>query len=130
MQTLFYTSCTKQSNPTREIVFESKSDFDSSSTYATLSKTLGPTQSQILVAWVKGIKSNSQLVINKKNRENTRQRKTITCTRQYLRGSAICLRPQSCRDITIIKEEYRVLQSATIFSLSIKHNDHTTLKKP
>ena len=45
---------------------------------------------------------------NKKNRENTRQRRTITRTRQYLCGSAICLRPQSCRDFTIIREEYRV----------------------
>ena len=43
-----------------------------------------------------------------KIRENTRQRKTISRTRQYLRGSAICLRPRSCRDITIIREEYRV----------------------
>ena len=57
---------------------------------------------------VKGIKSNSQLVRNKKNRENTHQRKTITCTRQYLCGSTICLRPWSCRDIIIIREEYRV----------------------
>ena len=37
---------------------------------------------------------NSQLVRNQKNRENTRQGKTITRTRQYLYGSAICLRIQ------------------------------------
>ena len=43
-----------------------------------------------------------------KIRENTRQRKTITHTRQYLRGSAIYLRPRSCKDLTIIREEYRV----------------------
>ena len=43
-----------------------------------------------------------------KNRENTRQRKTITRTRKYLHGSAICLRPRSCRDFIIIKEEYKV----------------------
>ena len=60
-----------------------------------------------------------------KNRENTRQRKTITHTRQYLRGSAICLRPQSCRDFTIIKEEYRVQDAATIFSLTLKHGNTT-----
>ena len=47
---------------------------------------------------------NSQLVRNK-NKENTRQRKTITHTRQYLRGSKICLRPQSCKDFTIIREK-------------------------
>ena len=35
---------------------------------------------------------NSQLMRNK-NRENTRQRKTITRTRQYLCDSVICLRP-------------------------------------
>ena len=48
---------------------------------------------------------NSQLVRNK-NRENTRQRKKIiTCTRQYLHGSAIYLHSQSCRDFTIIREK-------------------------
>ena len=35
-----------------------------------------------------------------KQRKHT-PKKTITRTRQYLRGSAICLRPQSCRDFTI-----------------------------
>ena len=44
---------------------------------------------------------NPNLWETKTNRENTRQRKTITRTRQYLRGSAICLCPQSCRDFTI-----------------------------
>ena len=48
---------------------------------------------------------NSQLVRNKKNRENTRQRKTITRTKQYLRDSAIYLRPWSCRDFIIIREK-------------------------
>ena len=59
---------------------------------------------------------NCQPVRNK-NKENTRQRKTITRTRQYLRGSAICLHPQSCRNFTIIREK---IQSATVqfFSLS------------
>ena len=66
----------------------------------------------------------------KKNRENTRQRKTITCTRQYLSGSTICLRPRSCRDITIIREEYRVQLTTTLFSLYIKYGNHTTLKNP
>ena len=78
---------------------------------------------------MQGIKPNSQLV-RKKNRENTHQRKTITRTRQYLRGSAICLCPQSCRDITIIREEYKVQLAAIIFSLYIKHDNHTTLKNP
>ena len=40
-------------------------------------------------------------------------KKTITRTRKYLRGSAICLCPRSCRDFTIIREK---LQSvATMF---------------
>ena len=43
-----------------------------------------------------------------KNRENTRQRKTITRTRQYLRDSVICLRTRSCKDFTIIREKYKV----------------------
>ena len=47
------------------------------------------------------------------------KKKTITRTRQYLRGSTICLRPRNCRDITIIKEEYRVQLAATIFSFYI-----------
>ena len=59
---------------------------------------------------------NSQPMRNKINRENTRQRKIITRTKQYLRGSAICLRPRSCRDFTIIREN------------TIVHKN--TLKKP
>ena len=70
---------------------------------------------------LKGIKSNSQPVRNKKNRENTRQTNKITRIRQYSRGSAICLRPRSCRNITIIREEYRVQLAATIFSLLYKN---------
>ena len=62
-----------------------------------------------------------------KNREKTRKKKkkTITRTRQYLRDSAICLRPRSCRDFTIIREEYRVQLTATIFSLTQKHSNNT-----
>ena len=74
---------------------------------------------------------NKKIKIKKKNRENTRQRKTITHIRQYLCGSAICLRPWSCRDFTIIRKKLQV--AATIFFffffLSIKHSNNTTLKK-
>ena len=66
-----------------------------------------------------GIKPNFQPVRNKKIEKNTRKRKTITRTRQYLRGSAICLRLWSCRDITIIREEYKVQLVTTIFSIYI-----------
>ena len=38
---------------------------------------------------------------NKTNREKHTSKKTITRTRQYLCGSAICLHPRSCRDFTI-----------------------------
>ena len=55
-----------------------------------------------------------------KSRENTRQRKTITRTRQYLRGSAIFLRPRSCKDFTIIREEYKVKVAPTVFLLTQK----------
>ena len=68
---------------------------------------------------------NSQLVKNK-NRENTRQRKTITRTRQYLRDSTICLRPRSCRDFTIIREKYKC--SSTMFQ-SLKNNNKTLITK-
>ena len=61
---------------------------------------------------------------NKKNRENTRQRKTITRTRQYLRGSTICLCPRSCKDFTIIGEKYKVRLQC--FTLSLKMT--TTMK--
>ena len=53
-----------------------------------------------------------------KNRKNTCQRKTITHIRQYLRSSAICLRPRNCRDFTIIREKFKVWQYS--FSLSQK----------
>ena len=56
-------------------------------------------------------------------------KKTITRTRQYLCSSAICLRPRSCRDFTIIREEYRVQDVATIFfSLYQKHGNHTNCR--
>ena len=78
---------------------------------------------------LKGIKPNSQPV-RKKIEKNTHQRKTITRTRQYLRGSTIYLHPQSCMDITIIKEEYKVQHSATIFYLCIKTRQPHHTKKP
>ena len=52
-------------------------------------------------------------------------KKIITRTRQYLRGSAICLHPRSCRDFTIIREKYRVQVAATVFPLSQKHGNNT-----
>ena len=70
---------------------------------------------------MKGINLNSQLVRKKKKKA---PKKTITHTRQYLRGSAICLRPQSCKDFTIIREEYK--NAATVFSLYLqKHGNNT-----
>ena len=71
-------------------------------------------------------------MINKKQRKYTqkkKKKKTITRTRQYLRGSAICLRPWSCRDFTIIMEEYRVQNcnyNLFIFIFSHKEHDNTT----
>ena len=76
-----------------------------------------------------GIKLNSQPVRNKKNRENTRQRKTIIRIRKYLRDSAICLPLRSCRDFTITREELQVAATIFFFFLSIKHDNNTTLKK-
>ena len=45
-----------------------------------------------------------------------KKKKTITHTRQYLRGSVICLHTQSCRDFTIIREKYKM--RLQFFSLS------------
>ena len=44
----------------------------------------------------------------------------ITHTRQYLHGSAICLRLWSCRDFTIIKEKYKVRPKPPLHELSLK----------
>ena len=55
-------------------------------------------------------------------------KKTITRTRQYLRDLAIYLRPRSCRDFTIIREEYKVqLQYFFFFSHSQEKLPHKTL---
>ena len=62
-----------------------------------------------------------------KNRENTRQKKTITCTKQYLRGLAICLYPRSCRNFTIIREKYKVWQYS--FSSLSKKQRQTLITK-
>ena len=77
---------------------------------------------------LQGINPNSQPV-RKKNREDTRQRKTMTRTRQYLRGSAICLHPQSCKDFTIIREEYRVQNCGYNLFFSLIKNTATPLNK-
>ena len=46
-------------------------------------------------------------------------KKKITRTRQYLRGSEICIPPRSCRDFTIIRE--KEIQGVTIvFLLTLK----------
>ena len=71
---------------------------------------------------------NPNLWETKTNREKTNakeKKKTITHTRQYLRGLAICLRPRSYKDFTIIREEYRIQDAATIFSLTLKHGNTT-----
>ena len=49
-------------------------------------------------------------------------KKTITCTRQYLRGLAICLYTWSCRDFTIIREKYK--SAATRFCTLKKHGNN------
>ena len=64
------------------------------------------------------INPNSQPMRNKKIEKSTRQRKTITWTRQYLRGSVICLCLRSCKDFTIIKEEYKVQLQPSLHSMN------------
>ena len=71
------------------------------------------------------LNSNSQLLRNKKIEKNTRQRKKQSHAQDSIyEGSAICLRPRSCRDFTIIREEYK--SAATVFPLSQKHGNNTT----
>ena len=62
---------------------------------------------------------------NKKIEKTQVKEKTITRIRQYLRGLTICLHPQSCSDITIIREEYRVQPQQLQYFLSI-YNTTTT----
>ena len=50
--------------------------------------------------------------------EKTHAKEKQSHIKQYLRSSAICLRPRSCRDFTIIREKYKVWQYS--FSLSQK----------
>ena len=64
---------------------------------------------------------------NKKLEKNTRQRKIITHTKQYLHGSTISLYPRSCRDFTIIREKYKVRQCR--FFLSQKLQRQTLITK-
>ena len=72
---------------------------------------------------------NSKHVRNKKIEKKNAKRKTITLTRQYLRGSAICLRPQSCRDFTIIKENYKVRLQCFSFSKTTRRQNPNHKKK-
>ena len=77
-----------------------------------------------------GIQPKFQTCEKQKNREKKNaKRKTITRTRQYLRGSAICLRPQSCRDFTIIKENYNVRLQCFSFSKTTKRQNPNHKKK-
>ena len=64
-----------------------------------------------------GIQPKFQTCEKQKNRENKmpKVKQSHAQTRQYLHGSAICLRPQSCRDFTIIKENYNVRLQSTHF---------------
>ena len=73
---------------------------------------------------------NSKPVRNKKIEKKNAKRKIITRPRQYLRGSAICLRPQSCRDFIIIKENYNVwLQCFSFSKTTTRQNPNHKKKK-
>ena len=71
-----------------------------------------------------GIQPKFQTCEKQKNREKkTPKEKKITRTRQYLRNSAICLRPQSYRDFTIIKENYNVRLQCIFFSKTTRRQN-------
>ena len=77
-----------------------------------------------------GIQPKFQTCEKQKNREKKNaKRKTITRIRQYLRGSAICLRPQSCRDFTIIEENYNVRLKCFSFSKTTRRQNPNHKKK-
>ena len=56
--------------------------------------------------------------------KNTRQRKIITRTRQYLRGSAIYLHPQSCRDFTYQGKNTKCDNTFFFFPLSLSRKNY------
>ena len=80
---------------------------------------------KVMVGCCRELTRNSQPMRNK-NRENTHQRKITARTRQYLRGSAICLRPRSCRDFTIIREKIQMQQYSFLVSqkLQLTNSNH------
>ena len=55
-----------------------------------------------------GIQPKFQTCDKQKNRENKTPKVKQSHAQDSIRGSVICLRPQSCRDFTIIKENYNV----------------------
>ena len=57
---------------------------------------------------------------------HAKKKKIITRARQYLRGLAICLHSQSCRDFTISREKYKC-GSTVFFSLKKLHQQKRTL---
>jgi len=74
---------------------------------------------------VNGINPKFPTCKKQKIEKTQNQRKTITRTKQYLRGSAIYLRPRSCRDFTIIRKKYKVRQYN--ISVSQERQQHKTL---
>ena len=72
---------------------------------------------------------NSKPVRNKKIEKKNAKRKIITRPRQYLRGSEICLRSQSCKDFTIIKENYNVRLQCFSFSKTTTRQNPNHKKK-
>ena len=50
--------------------------------------------------------------------------KIITRTKQYLRGSAICLHPRSCKDFTIIREKSTKCGNTVFFFFSLSQRLH------
>ena len=56
------------------------------------------------------------------------KKKTITRTKKYLHGSAICLHPRNCKDFTIIKEIYKVRLQC--FSLSKRRRQQQQQQNP
>ena len=81
-----------------------------------------------LLKLVLGIQPKFQPVRNKKIEKTHVKEKLITCTRQYLRGLAICLRPRSCRDFTIIRE--KIQSAATVFFSLSKNTTTVVVSKP
>ena len=70
----------------------------------------------------RGYIQNSQIYEMQKLRKKNMRKKKNNFKRQYLRGLAICLRSQSCKDFTIYRKKYKMQQYIFLFQIKQHQN--------